>query len=303
MGMRRTFIRTCVVACAVLAIGVVLRAQDPAPAKPLSTQSLPPTTDPKEIVRRALDADQNGFRLARDYTFERREEMKVMGKNGSIKKHEINTYDVTILYDQPYSRRISKNDKPLNEQDERAEQEKFDKRVAERRDESAEERAKRLARHEKQREEERAFIRDVINAYNFRLVGEEQVDGHAAWVVAATPRPDFHPTQPHADILPKLQGKIWVSKQDYGCIKLEATTLDTISWGLFILRIHRGTQIEIDQSRVNDEIWLPQRMYVNASARVGLFSNDNYTWEDTYSDYKKFTSDSRILPGATAVKP
>ncbi len=299
--MRSGFRKACLVAIAASAIGVVVRAQEPAPAT--SPQLPPPTTDPKEIVRRALDVDQNGFRRARDYTFERREEMKEIGKSGTVEKHEINTYDVTILYDQPYSRRISKNDKPLNEQEEREEQEKFDKRVAERRDESPEERAKRLARHEKQREEERAFIRDVVNAYDFRIAGEEQVDGHAAWVIQATPRADFHPTQPHADILSKMQGKMWVSKQDYGCVKLDVTTLDTISWGLFILRIHKGTEIQIEQTRVNDEIWLPRRMYLNASARLGIFSNDDYIWEETYSGYKKFTSDSRILPGAAAVNP
>ncbi len=299
--MRSRIRKTCVVAVVALAIGAVTRAQQPAPAPP--PQSLPPTADPKEIVRRALDVDQNGFRRARDYTFERREELKVMGKNGSVKKHEINTYDVTILYDQPYSRRIQKNDQPLSEKDQREEQEKFDKVFAERRDESPEESARRLARHEKQREEDRAFIRDVINAYDFRIVGEEQVDGHAAWVVEATPRPDFHPTQPHADILSKMQGKIWVSKQDYGCIKLEVRTLDTISWGFFLLRIHKGTEIQIEQTRVNDEIWLPRRMSLSASARIGLFTNDDYHWEETFSGYRKFTSDSRILPGAAAIKP
>ena len=274
------------------------------PAQAVSpAQAVPPPQDVKEIVRRALDVDQSGFRLARNYTFQRRVELKVLDKKGAVKKHLTNTYDVTILYDQPYSRRIQKNDKPLTGEEEGREQEKLDRFVAERQNESASEHQKRLAKQEKERQEERAFVRDIENAYDFQIVAEEQVDGHDAYVVDATPRADFHPTQPHADILSKLRGKIWISKKDYGCIKLQAETLDTISWGLFVLRIHKGTEFRLEQARVNDEIWLPRRMSFNASARIGLFANDAFDWESTFSDYKKFTSDTRILPGAAAINP
>jgi hypothetical protein len=278
-------------------------AQESPPAAPAVRQELPPTNDPQEIVRRALDVDQTAFQLARNYTFERREEIKILDKKGTLKKHEINTYDMTILYDQPFSRRIRKDDKPLSEQEERKEEEKLDRLVAERKNESEKEREKRLAKQEKERQEARAFVRDIVNAYDFRMVGEEQVEGFDAFVVEAIPRKDFRPTQPHADILSKLQGKVWISKKDYGCVKLEAETLDTISWGLFLLRIHKGTNFRLEQTRVNDEIWLPRRMSLHASARVALFANDAVDWDSIFSNYKKFTSTVRIVPGAAEVQP
>jgi hypothetical protein len=279
------------------------RPQESAPAAPVGTSPLSPTHDPKEIVRRALDTDQNAFRLAKDYTFERREELKVLDRGGAVKRHEISTYDVTILYDEIYSRRIRKDDQPLTAREESKEQQKIDKLVIERQNETEDERKKRLAKEEKEREEGRAFVRDVVNAYDFHLLGEDQVDGHDTYVVEADPRKDFHPTQPHADILPKLRGKIWISRKDYGCVKLQAETLETISWGLFLLRVHRGTEFRLDQTRVNDEIWLPRRMTLTASARLGLFANDAVDWESTFSNYKKFTSGTRILPGAAVVEP
>ncbi|MGO8786181.1 MAG: hypothetical protein ACLQVL_02195 [Terriglobia bacterium] len=281
----------------------ILRPQEPPPAAPAVQQELPPTNDPKEIVRRALDVDQSAFQLERNYTFERREELKVLNKKGNLKKREANTYDVTILYGQPYSRRIQKDDKPLSDTDERKESEKADRFVAEHKNESAEQREKRLAKQEKEREEDRAFVRDVINAYDFRIMGDDQVDGHDTYIVEAIPRKDFRPTQPHADILSKLRGKIWISKKDYGCVKLEAETLDTISFGLFLLRIHKGTLFRLEQTRMNDEIWLPRRMSLNASARLALFANDAVDWESSFSNYKKFTSGVRILPGAAELQP
>jgi hypothetical protein len=280
-----------------------LRAQESPLAAPAVRQELPPTNDPKEIVRRALDVDQTDFDLTRNYTFERREEVKVMDKRGDLKKHEINTYDLIFLYGQPWSRHIRKDDKPLTDHEERKEAEKLDKLVAERQNESEEERQKRLAKQEKERQEERAFVRDIINAYDFRIVGDDQVDGHDAYVVEATPRMDFHPTQPHAEVLSKLRGRIWISKEDYGCVKLQAEILDTISWGLFLLRIHKGTEFRLEQTRVNDEVWLPRQMSLNASARVALFVNDVVDWESTFSNYKRFTSGVRILPGEVEVQP
>jgi hypothetical protein len=286
-----------------MAYSATWRAQESPPAAPAVRQRLPPTDDPKEIIRRALDVDQSSFQLARNYTYEVRDDLKTLDKRGSVKKHEITTYELTILYDEPYSRRIRKDDKPLADKEERKEEEKADKFVAERKNESAKEHEKRLAKQEKERQEARAFARDIINAYDFRIAGEEQVDGREAYVLDAIPRRDFHPTQPHADILPKLRGKIWISKKDYGCVRLEAETTDTISLGLFLVRIRKGTQIRLEQTRVNDEIWLPRRLFINASARVALFANDAINLESTYSNYKKFTSGARILPGATEVQP
>jgi hypothetical protein len=280
-----------------------VRAQESPPAAPAVQQKLPPTNDAKEIVRRALDLDLTDFQLARNYTYEQRADLKVRDKGGAVKKHEINTYDVTILYDESYSRRIRKDDKPLTDKEERKEAEKLDRFVAERKNESAKEHEKRVAKREKERQDERAFTRDIINAYDFRLQGEEQVDGHDAYVVDSTPRQDFHPTQPHADILPKLRVKFWISREDYGWVKLEAETLDTISWGFFLVRIHKGAQIRFEQTRVNDEIWLPRRMSLNASARVALVANGVIDWESTFSNYKKFTSGVRILTGAEEAQP
>jgi len=267
------------------------------------TPAVPPSGDAKEIVRRSLDEDQRSFDLEKNYTYQQREELRVLGKGGAAKKHQITTYDVTILYDEPYRRRIAKDDKPLSESEAKREAEKMDRFVAERKHETPGEHQKRLEKQEKERQQARAFVRDVINAYNFELAGEEVLAGHNSYVITATPRNDFRPTQPHADILSKLQGKIWISKEDFGCLKLEAETLDTISLGWFLVRIHRGTRIELQQTHVNNEIWLPRRMTLNASARIALFANGVIDWESSFSSYKKFTSGVRILSGATEVQP
>lgn len=265
--------------------------------------ALPPTGDPTEIVRRAMEMDQRNFELARNYTYQEHRVFKTLDKHGKEKHKQIETYDWTILYGEPYSRLIQKDDKPLKPKDEKKEQEKVDKFIAKRKNETPEERKKRLDKEDKERREDRAFATEVVKAYDFRIVGEEQVSGRDTYVIDATARTDFHPTQPHADILPKLKGKVWIDKQDYGWARIQAQTTDTISWGLFILRIHKGSQVTLEQTRVNNEIRLPSKLAVTGGARVALLVNADVDLQSDYSNYKKFTAGSRILPGVTEVDP
>jgi hypothetical protein len=261
------------------------------------------TSDPKEIVCRAMEMDQRNFELARNYTYQEHRVLKTLDKHGKEKHKQIETYDWTILYGEPYSRLIQKDGKPLKPNDEAKEREKVDKFIAKRKNETPEERKKRLAKEEKERREDRAFAKEVVNAYDFRMVGEERFAGRDVYEIDAFPRKDFHPTQPHADILPKLKGRVWIDKQDYGWAKIQAETTDTISWGLFLLRIHKGSQVTLEQTRVNNEIWLPSKLAVTGGARVALLVNADVDMQSDYSNYKKFSAGSRILPGVTEVTP
>ncbi|MBZ5627757.1 MAG: hypothetical protein LAO06_02720 [Acidobacteriia bacterium] len=262
-----------------------------------------PPPDAKEIVSQALRLDERNFELARNYTCEQRTALKVLDRRGATKRDETNTYEITILYQEPYGRRILHNDKPLSGKDEKKEQDKLDKFVAAHKNETEKDREKRLAKQERARRESRAFVADILNAYDFRLLGEESVDGRATYVVEANPRKDFRPTQPHADILSKLRGTMWIDKEDYHWARVEAESLETISWGLFLLRIHKGSQLSFRQVRVNNEIWLPQRIQVNASSRFALLFSSAFQWETTFSSYKKFRAETQILPGVQEPEP
>ncbi len=266
-----------------------------------STAPLPPTNDPKEIVRRSVEADHRSWELARSYTCRQHEVEKKLGKHGEVKSTEIKTYDVNFYYGREYSRLIEKDDQPLSQADQKKEDEKLEKFLAKLRDQSEEERAKHEAKEKKEREEGRAFLRDMVNAYNFTLLGDEIVNGADTWVIEATPRKDFHPTQPHADILAKIKGKIWIEKKEYNWVKAEAESTDTITWGLFLVRIHKGSRFSFQQIRLNEEVWLPERLYINGGARLALLKNAAIEHEETFSNYKKFVTSSRMLPGVKEV--
>src|ERR1700682_6187971 len=144
-----------------------LTAQQSATTKP---QDSAPTPDAREIVRRSTEVDNRNWEKARNYTCQQREVEKKLDKNGAVKSTEIRTYDITFYYGQEYSRLIQKNDQPLTDKDQKKEEEKLNKFLEKYRNESEGDRQKRLAKQEKERREGRAFLQDVVNAYDFRLL-------------------------------------------------------------------------------------------------------------------------------------
>ena len=265
------------------------------------TPSLPPTTDAKEIVRRATEVDHHNFERAQKYTCTQREVIKHLDKHGNVKSTEIKTFDINFYFGEFYARLVQQDDKPLSEKEQKKEDEKLEKFLSKRRSESEEDRQKRAEKQRKEREEGRAFVRDVQNAYDFRLVGDEQVSGEDAWVIEATPRKEFKPTQPHADILKKIKGKMWIEKKDYNWVKVEAEAIDTISFGLFLFRIHTGSRFSLENAHINNEFWGLHRLIINGSARIALLKNEIAEQEDEFTNYKKFTSTVTILPGVREV--
>jgi hypothetical protein len=77
---------------------------------------------------------------------------------------------------------------------------------------------------------------------------------------------------------------------------LEAETTDTISYGLFIARLNPGAKLVFEQTRVNDEIWLPKRESVIGSGRLGLVKKIAMQQELIWSDYRKFQVESKVVP-------
>jgi hypothetical protein len=280
-----------------------LAGQQSKPSAEIKPAETAATLDASEIVRRSVEVDHRNWEKARNYTCQQREVEKQLDKHGAVKSTEIKTYDVTFYYGQEYSRLIQKDDKPLTEKEQKKEDEKLNKFLEKYKNESDGDRQKRLAKQEKERREGRAFLQDVVNAYDFRLLGEEKVDGLDAYVIEATPRKGFHPTQPHADILAKVQGKIWVDKKEYNWVKADVEAIDTISFGLFLARIHKGARISFEQTRVNDEVWLTRKFFLSGSARLLLVKNAAVEQEDTFSNYKKFQTSVRILPGMKEAQP
>jgi len=250
----------------------------------------------RELIRKVAENDIENDKEQRDYTYTEHEAQRRLDGKGQVTSNESNTYEVMMLYGEQVRRRIAHNDKPLSEKENTKEEEKIQKVIKKRTDETEEQRKKRLDQENKDREEEREFVREVADAYNFRLVEIATLDGRETYVIDADPRPGFQPHHRDAKYLPKFKFRLWIDKAETQWAKLHAEAIDTVSWGLFIARLHKGSLFEVAQTRVNDEVWLPKQVVVRLDAKIGLLKNFSMEEESTYRDYKKFRTDTKIVP-------
>jgi len=257
--------------------------------------------DAREIVHRALEAGQKNQEIERDYTYVFRSISRILRKDGSVKHIEIRTFDETLSEGTPYDRLIEIDDKPLSPDKERKEQERLRKSIEERRRESPEARAKRIAAWDKKREKERAFQKEMLEAMDFRMAGEEPVAGRPAWIVEAVPHPGYRPKSSDARFLTKCRGKMWIDQATYGPVRIEAEAIADISFGGFLAKVHQGSRFVVEETRVNDEVWLPRRVSGRITARV-LTAQMGAEFELAYRDYRKFQTESRVLSTDTEGK-
>ena len=246
------------------------------------------------MIRLSAEKDLDNDKRQRDYTYiERQEEHKLNGK-GEVGSTEIRTYEVLQIYNEQVRRLIAKDDKPLSAKDAAKEEEKIQKIIDKRKNESDSQREKRLKEEEKERRENREFVAEIADAYDFKLAGIEVLDGREAYMIDGEPRPGFEPKRKEAKILPKFRFRVWIDRAENQWVKLDAQCIDTVSFGLFLARIHKGSRIVIDTTRVNDEVWLPRHVAVHVDVRVALLKNFNVEEDISYKDYKKFHAASRI---------
>jgi hypothetical protein len=252
--------------------------------------------DAREIVRRSVELDQANWLRMKDYTWIAQETDRHLDSNGKVQSEESQRWETTVLYGEPFRRMLARNGKTLSADDQRKEQRRLDKETAKFEQETADERARRLAKIEKERLKDREFLREIPDAYNFRMVRDDQVDGHAVWVIAATPKAGYTPRSSDAKALTKIKGELWVDKAEYQWVRLEAETIDTISFGWILARLNPGARLLFEQTRVNNDLWLPKRELVRGAGRVALLRKIALEQEVTWSNYHKFQADSKVVP-------
>ena len=256
----------------------------------------PSAQDPREIVRRATEVDRRNAGIARNYTFIQRQEQRQTDSSGKVKSVESETWDVTLQGGSPYRRLVARNDQPLAAREQKKEEEKLRASNEQRRRETKEQRQQRVADWDRRQQQRREPLNSLPDAFNFTLVKEEALNGGQAYVIDATPKPGYRPRLASATYFPKVKARLWIDKNDYQWIKAEVESLDTVSFGGVVLRMAKGSRLVLEQERVNNEVWLPKLVSFRGAFRILLVKGYRGEYNITFSDYKKFQADSRVIP-------
>jgi hypothetical protein len=260
-----------------------------------STTALLSQVDAREIIRNSVAADERNWRIARNYRFLQRIELRRLDSQGGLKSSEVKTYDISFQEGTPYSQLVQRDDRPLPATEERKEQESFAKSIEERRQETTAERAKRLSAYEQRPDWQREAWHELADAFDFRLAGEGRLDNHSIFLIEATAREGYQPRSRTAKLFRSLRARFWVDQRDYQIVKVEAEVIDSIWMGLFLVRVAKGSRATLELTRVSEGVWLPDQLQVVASARLGLLKIYRFEQRVHYSRYSCISTDARTI--------
>lgn len=240
-----------------------------------------------DIIRRSVAANKADFAAAPEYSCIERDQSSQLGSDSRVKSVTVNTYQVTMIEGSPYYRLIARDDKPLSKAEQKEEQKKLEEEIASRRSESKREGAKRIAAYDRERKQDFLMISEMASAFNFQFLGEARLDSRDVYEFQATPRPGYRPPNSKAKALTGMRGTLWIDKETYQWVKVEAEVFKPVSFYGFLGRLDPPTRIEFEQMPVGGGIWQPKRLRVKVDARILLLFGKRTDEDDTYSNYQK----------------
>ncbi len=249
-------------------------------------------TDPAAIIREAVAVNTRDWQAQLQYSYNERDIKSKVDGDGKIESRQSKTYRVLMIDGSPYERLLEINGEPIPRAQRQAEAEKLQVEIVRRSKESPSQRRARISAYQSSRAEEHLLMQQMAVAFNFRLLGEEEIEGTPCFRLEATPKSDYNPPVEKARVLQGMRGQMWIDKQHFHWVKVQAQVTEPVTFGFFIARVKPGTQFELDQMPVGD-FWLPRHFIEKVNASVfGLYGYRSQE-ESLYSDYKSNSGSKR----------
>jgi hypothetical protein len=259
----------------VVAASSALFAQNGGPEKLQDHASIP---DARHIIGQSVVATERSLEARDRYTFVERDQDRRLDSQGQLQSEKIDVTRMILVNGARFEQLVQRNGQLPSAEEQKKLNQDFEKL----KHETPQERTARLGKEQ----ENRSFLRDVVEGFDFCLLGEEVLGGRPTYVFQVMPHPGYHARGKYGKMFSKVEGKLWIDKSDFGWIKVEGQVTQSFSLGLFVARVQRGSRIVLEQKNVGDAVWVPQRLEVRASARILFLKSLAVERILTYSDYR-----------------
>jgi hypothetical protein len=229
------------------------------------------------IIQRSVEANNRDLAAAPQFDWTERDRNKDGDK----------TYAVTMLFGSPYNRLIAIDGHPLDPEKQAEEQKKFEQEKADREHESPDKRAERIAKYEKDQKRDHTTLQQLAAAFDFKLLGQRTLMGHRVYVLSATPRKGYQPPDRDSQVLPGMEGKLWIDRKTFQWVRVEAEVKHPVRIEGFLAEVEPGTRFELEKTPVTKDIWLAKHFSMRAKAKVMMLVPHKSQEDDTYSNYHK----------------
>ena len=202
------------------------------------------------------------------------------------------TYKDTMILGSPYQRLIAVNGKPLTPAQAAEEKRKLENTISERKNESMQQRAERIAKYEDERKRDHSMMEEMVKGFDFKLLRETKLGGHAVHFLQASPRPGYHPPNMETEALTGMKRKLWIDKKTFEWVKVVAEVTHPVSIKGFLAQVEPGTYFELEKTPVAPGIWLAKHFSMRSRAKVLKLIPKNGEEDVTYFNYHKASETS-----------
>ncbi len=239
------------------------------------------------VLLHSVDDHQKAIeKLVEQYTCDKTSENFEVDSHGALKSKDTEEAQVFYLDGDEVDRVVKKNGKPLSPAEEQKQDERIQKKVRDY--------EKRQAKAAKQGEDPKKNdddipVSDFLRMDRFTNPRWETFRGHEVIVFDFAPNPDYKPAKTTERFVHQLSGAVWIDQQDAEVVRLEAYMDKSfkLADGLFA-SIQKGSAAVFEQTKVNNEVWLPSYLEVHFNAKVLLFKGLSGNFTQRYSNYQKF---------------
>lgn len=247
------------------------------------------------LLEVARNQDETENRVA-EYSFKQTETDREINSKGELKKQTVRVYEVYPLPNrEPVQKLISENGVPLSadraaKEDKRV-QEEFVKADREKQKDAAEA-AKRKAERDNKNKDADPAISMFLRACDFVSPRRERFEGRESIVFDFRPRAGFKPRTREESLIAKLVGVVWIDPTDKQVVRLEARLAEgfKIAGGL-VASLKPGAALVMEQTRMEQGVWLPRFAQINLSVKVLLFGGGDFNKTIEWSEFKHFSGD------------
>lgn len=258
-----------------------------------SAQSTDPI-DLNALLARMKTAWQANGKLAEQYTSDELWHNVNYDKNGKKTIDESAKYEHIFLEGLPYRRKVEENGKPLSGKEAAAEQARYDKAVTERR--AMKPAQKRLSFH---RSYNFMFPLTYLSTlFDNRILRREQLNGRDTLVIDSIPKADAKPANEAERSSLNWKETTWIDLADAMPVQFLTECLTDRKL------LKKGSTMQFDFTRIavapdvkdapGQAVWLQSSVTSHGTFKI-LWMKGSFTTEQTWSNYKRFHVDMRLL--------
>jgi len=235
----------------------------------------PPLQDANGYVRRLVGVQRHQEEQLSRYTYDVSESREDLDAQGRALRRRTRSYEVYHVKGRPVRRLVARDGRPLPP----AERERQDAR--------ARELAEAIRSGRVVTEQPGVRISRILERYDFRFSGREELDGRCALVFDFVARPGDFPLE-RDFVLRKLAGRLWVDEQDEAVSRLDVRNTGGVKIALGIGASISSASFHGEFLRLEPDVWLPRLLQGGAQGRKLLFFGFRVRETLSFGNYRRF---------------